>query len=122
MPVGTKRDTAETKQFQAEIIAIQKRLGWSNNVLANAIYCELNDEDDKESMQKFAETLKKQLQRSTTPVEILQNYLDIISRNDAFDRSNLIACKPTRLGVVDIEILRGVSAVAKTLIKERVEQ
>ena len=91
MPVGTKRDTAETKQFQAEIIAIKKRLGWSNNVLANAIYCELNDEDDKESMQKFAETLKKQLQRSTTPVEILQNYLDIISRNDAFDRSNLIA-------------------------------
>ena len=86
--------------------------------MADAIYCELFEDDDEEAIQKFAETLKKQLQRSTTPVEILQNYLDIIRRNDALDRSKLIACKPTRLGVVDIEILRGVSAVAKTLIKE----
>ncbi len=118
MPNGTKRDTEQVKQLQVQIKSMQKQLGWTNTQLANAIYCELFEEDDDDGMQKFAETLKKQLKRDSTPTELLQRYIQLISRHQDYRRAGLIVATPIRLGVVDFQILRAVSAASQKLITD----
>ncbi|MCC5453376.1 hypothetical protein LMJ53_16800 [Rheinheimera sp. UJ51] len=118
MPTGTKRDTNQIKELQAKINAMQKQLGWGRPQLAEAIYCELHEDDDTERMQKFAESLKKQLIRETTPIELLQRYIKIISAHDEFRKADRVLANPIRLDVVDISILRGVSAAAKLLLQD----
>ncbi|MDP5029615.1 hypothetical protein [Paraglaciecola sp.] len=118
MPTGTIRDNQQVKQLQDEINAMQKQLGWSKPQLAEAIYCELHEDDDTERMQRFAESLKKQLKRETTPIELLQRYIKIISDHDEFRKADRVLANPIRLDVVDISILRGVSAAAKLLLQD----
>lgn len=118
MPFGTKRDTDQAKQLQAQIISMQKQIGWTNTQLANVIYGELHDEDNDELMKKFAETLKKQLKRDTTPPELLQRYIQLMISHDDFKKAALVVANPIRLGEVDIQILRGVNMSSQQRIKD----
>lgn len=122
MPERTKGDTKLVKELQAQIISMQKQLGWTQARLAEVIYCEMNDEGDVEdevaAIKKSTEALKKQLKRTSTPVELLQRYVYIISNHDDFQRANLVASNPIRLGAVDINILRGISEISRKLMDE----
>lgn len=120
MPTGTKRDTGQIKQLQDEINAMQKLLGWTKARLAEVIYCELNDEDDDEdaSIQKFTASLKKKLTRDSTPPELLKRYIRIISNHDDYRKAGRVVANPTRLGAVDISILRGVGAASKQFLHD----
>lgn len=118
MPLGTKRDIEQLKELQAQIISMQQQLGWTQTQLAQAIYCELyEDDDDDERIKKFYDALKKQLKRDTTPVELLQRYVQIISNHDDFRRADLVVANPIRLGAVDISILRKISEISRNTLK-----
>lgn len=76
--MGTKQTSLEVSSQIKELIA---ELGWSQNELARILYTELNEWDDEDEILKFQEKLKKELQRSTTKVERLRVYLDVIVRH-----------------------------------------
>ena len=73
--MGTKQESLE---LQSQIKKLAVELGWSQNKLARILYAELNDWDDEDEIARFQEKLKKELQRSTTKVERLRIYLDVI--------------------------------------------
>ena len=121
MPTGTIRDNKQVKQLQDEIISMQKQLGWTKAKLAEVIYCELNEEDEGDeeaSIQKFTESLKKQLKRDSTPSELLKRYIRIISNHDDYRKAGRVVASPTRLGVVDISILRGVGEASRQFLQD----
>ncbi|GAB2930547.1 hypothetical protein GCM10027181_31940 [Rheinheimera gaetbuli] len=121
MPTGTIRDNEQVKHLQDEIIAMQKQLGWTKARLAEVIYCELNEEDEDDedaSIQRFTESLKKQLKRDSTPVELLKRYIRIICNHDDYLKAGRVVANPTRLGVVDISILRSVAEASKQLLHD----
>ena len=76
--MGTKQTSLELLSQIKELIA---ELGWSQNKFARILYTELNEWDDENEILKFQEKLKKELQRSTTKVERLRVYLDVIVRH-----------------------------------------
>ncbi|MEH8016517.1 hypothetical protein MN202_04700 [Rheinheimera muenzenbergensis] len=121
MPTGTIRDNKQVKQLQDEIIAMQKQMGWTKARLAEVIYCELNEEDEDDedaSIQKFTESLKKQLKRDSTPPELLKRYIRIICNHDDYRKAGRVVANPVLIGAVDISILRGVSAASKRLLQD----
>lgn len=119
MQEGTKRDIEQIQQLQAQINSMQQQLGWTQAQLARVIYCELHeDDDDEKRIKNFCAALKKQLLRDTTAVELLQRYVRIIGSHEDFRRASLVVPNPIRLGAVDISILRGVSEVARDLLKD----
>lgn len=73
--MGTKQEPLE---LQSQIKKLAVELGWSQNRLARILYAELNEWDDEDEIARFQEKLKKELQRSTTKVERLRIYLDVI--------------------------------------------
>ncbi|WP_460861652.1 hypothetical protein [Rheinheimera gaetbuli] len=100
---------------------MQKQLGWTKARLAEVIYCELNEEDEDDedaSIQRFTESLKKQLKRDSTPVELLKRYIRIICNHDDYLKAGRVVANPTRLGVVDISILRSVAEASKQLLHD----
>ncbi|GGW57766.1 hypothetical protein [Alishewanella tabrizica] len=119
MPEGTKRDIEQVKQLQSQISTMQKQLGWTLVQLGQAIYCELHeDDDDEERITKFCEALKKQLKRSTTPVELLQRYIQIMCNDEDFRRAEFVVQSPIRLGTVDINILRKISEISRNAFQD----
>ncbi|MBU2114676.1 MAG: hypothetical protein KKE94_13020 [Gammaproteobacteria bacterium] len=120
MPTGTIRDNKQVQHLQDEIIAMQKRLGWTKARLAEVIHCELfeENEDEAPSVQNFTESLKKQLTRLTTASELLERYIQIISEHPDYRKADRALSNPMRVGAVDIGILRGVSAASKQLLRE----
>lgn len=111
-------DTA--KQLKNEIIAIRKLLGWSNSKLAEVIA--VDESDDEVDMIKFAEKLKKQFQRNTTPVELLEGYLRIVKNHSDYKKKNRVVANPIRLDVVDSRVLFALQAMAaEVLLTEECE-
>ncbi|MDP5149939.1 hypothetical protein [Rheinheimera baltica] len=120
MPTGTIRDNQQVKQLQDEIISMQKQLGWTKARLAEVIHCDLFEENDNEapSVKSFTDSLKKQLKRPTTPSELLRRYIRIISEHPDYRKADRVVANPIRVGVVDISILRGVTAASKQLLRD----
>lgn len=73
--MGTKQEVLE---IQSHIKSLAVELGWTQNRLAQILYTELHEWDDDDEILKFQERLKKELQRSTTKVERLKKYLEIV--------------------------------------------
>ncbi len=85
--MGTKQESIE---LQSQIKKMTAELGWPQNRLARILYTELNDWDDEEEIVKFQEKLKKELQRSTTKIERLQIYLDVIIRHPEAQKLDVV--------------------------------
>lgn len=68
----------DVKQLQTTIKQKLEELGISQAALAEKIFVEDHDEDDEAALARFTETLKKQLQRASTPAEKLHRYLEIL--------------------------------------------
>lgn len=69
-------------------------LGWSHARFADVLYEELYDNDDfkdtdRYEINRLKERIKKQLQRSTTNEEVLEQYLRILSAHPDFQALNL---------------------------------
>lgn len=68
----------DVRKLQATIRQKLEELGISQAALAEKIFIEDHDEDDETALTRFTETLKKQLQRTSTPAEKLHRYLEIL--------------------------------------------
>jgi len=86
--------TMTTEELQGEINRICSFLGWKLPKLAEILYVEINDDevnyDDESCINKFYEKLKGQLKRRSTPSDLLENYLRIISMHPEFKKHNLV--------------------------------
>lgn len=94
---GTKEETIE---LQCQIKNLLKQLKWSRNRFARIVFTELNDFDDQQEILKFQETIKKELQRETTKIERLHQYLDIIFRHKDAEKIDLIFNKPSSTSII----------------------
>lgn len=80
-----------TAQKQKQIRTMLDALRWSHKQLADVLYEELqcSEHEDIEDVspqeiRKFRETLKKQLQRESTPESRLEQYVKVISEHPDF--------------------------------------
>lgn len=85
--MGTKEQTTE---LQSNIKKLAAEIGWSHNKLAKVLYAELNEFDDDDEIVLFQERLKKELQRSTTKVDRLRTYLDVMLRQPEAEPHDVI--------------------------------
>lgn len=109
--------TETTQELQAIIKALSARAGWSQKHLAREIYWELHDDEDEVEMQRFEETFKKALSRSTTKPEQLQRYLDIMRDITAIKKADLILPQYHSTNVLDPELEKAMLEVSKELTK-----
>lgn len=80
-----------TAQKQQQIRTMLDALGWSYKQLADVLYEELQcseyediEDASPEEIRKFRESLKKQLQRDSTPENRLEQYVKVISEHPDF--------------------------------------
>ena len=100
--MGTEQEIIEIQSF---IKKIASELGWTQNRLARIIYTEIYDFDDDEEIRKFQEKFKKELQRTTTKLERLKEYVDILIRHPEAKNINLIFNKKLPKHSISLNII-----------------
>lgn len=105
-----------TREAQNLIRTLSDKLGWSQAKLAKELYVELYDEDDDAEITRFTEKLKKQLVRSSTPVDRLKTYINIIRRHPDLEKIDLVAGHhvPTP-GLLPKNLEKGLMDISKKL-------
>ena len=85
-----------TAEKQKQIQGALDALGWSHRQLADVLYEELYasesddfEDTDKEEIQKLAQNIKKQLQRSSTPEKRLDRYLRVLCEHPDYQALKL---------------------------------
>lgn len=112
--MGTNQDSVE---IQFQIKSLIAELGWTQNKLAEILYIELNDIDNEDEMERFQERLKKELQRSTTKVEKLKTYLDIIVRHRDTKKIDVVFNKHIPLGSISSTLSQAMGDISKEIDK-----
>jgi|GEM_PF-6236897 len=106
----------DTEELQKQIKTLQKQLNWTDYELAEAIYVDLNEDDDSVKILKFKETLRKHLRRQTTPVSKLEQYLVIIKDHPDFEELDLVHDTYTKMDqVLSTKMLVGMRRISKDL-------
>ena len=111
-------EVQKTEILRKEITSIMKRLNWKIPQLADILYVEMNDIDNEVEQKKFFEQLKGHLKRNTTPPELLDKYLRIISFHDDFVKSDLLL--PTFIPHNNLgpDVLKGMKDISKEITKQ----
>ncbi len=78
-----------TEVKQKQIKELLQKLNLSINNFAGLVYEALYGDFDEMGEQKFAEKIKKQLQRKTTSEKVLDSYLDILVEQPSYQSLNL---------------------------------
>ncbi len=104
-----------TKELQSQIKALISELGWSQNQLARVLYTELSDWDDEDEILKFQEKLKKELQRSTTKVERLTTYLEIITDHPDTQKLDVVFNKYIPSGAISKNLSQALGELSKEI-------
>lgn len=116
-----------TAQKQKQIRTMLDALGWSHKQLADVLYEELYCSEyeelhdvDPEAVSKFQQTLKKQLQRPSTPEDRLERYVKIVSEHPEFIALGLGVVVPKYVGHTCLNqcLLDGLSEISNTLDNE----
>lgn len=106
----------DTEELQKQIKTLQKQLGWTDYELAEAIYVDLNEDDNSSKILKFKETLRKQLNRNTTPTPKLEQYLQIIKDHPDYDKLDIVHDSYTKMDqVLSKKMLVGMRRISKDL-------
>lgn len=85
--------TMDTLALQKEIKKIIGELGWSQKKLGREVYYGTFDDydyDDEKEISRFEEKAKKDLNRPTTKIERLNEYLKIISHHREFKKLDIV--------------------------------
>jgi hypothetical protein len=102
-----------TLNLQREIKQALKALGWSVPKFSSSYLIEINDRDiPEDEVQSFIEKVKKQLVRTTTKPEILQEYFSYIEGLDEYSKLSLNKKVPEFLP------LNGVFSDYSTILEE----
>lgn len=110
--MGTKQETLE---IQSQIKSLAAELGWTQNRLAQILYTELNEWDDDEEILKFQERLKKELQRSTTKVNRLKKYLEIVVSHPEAQKLDVIFNKYVPTNAISSSLSKEMVKVSKEI-------
>lgn len=111
-----------TKNLQAEIKQLAKKLGWSYNTLARKLYTELHDYDNENEILKFQEKFKKQLQRPTTKPELLEKYLELIFQQRALEKIDYFYNKLTPNNSISEILCEGMKKISFDIDKKLLKQ
>jgi hypothetical protein len=109
----------DTSEAQSLIRKFSEQLGWSQAKLARELYIELYDEDDDAEIARFMEKLKKQLNRSSTSVERLEAYINIIRMHPDFQNVDLV--QGQQFATPDLlpnHVEKGMREISKKLTKK----
>lgn len=110
--MGTNNETIEV---QSQIKSLVAELGWSQNRLARILYTEMNEWDDEEEILKYQQRLKKELQRSTTKVKRLKEYLNIIVNHPDAKKLDVVLNRYIPQGSVSDSLSRGLREVSQEI-------
>lgn len=110
--MGTKQEALE---IQAQIKALVAELGWSQNRLAQILYAEQNEVENRDEILKFQERLKKELQRPTTKVERLRAYLDVIVRHPEAQKLDVVFNKYIPQCSITPELSQGMKGISQEI-------
>lgn len=67
-----------TEKLQNEIKKLLAEMNWTLAAAARRVYYEIHDSDDPREIERFVETFKKRLSRSTTRAEHLEKILQVL--------------------------------------------
>ena len=96
------QNVLEIQNKQREIKHILKIMGWSLKYFAGKFIIDTNDYDvDDDEINKFHETFKKQVQRPTTNIKKLENYICFLKTTDEYKKQKQRS--PESLEVVLLE-------------------
>ena len=99
----------KTKELQADIKSLIKKLKWSRKTLACEIFYDSTD------LARFEESLKKSLTRETTKPELLQRYLNIISQHRDFKKLKTIVPQYHQSGTLSKGMEIGMKNISKLI-------
>lgn len=108
--------------LQRNIKRLLKELGWSQKELARKIYAVRNDIDDEDEIERFEESLKKQLKRTTTDPELLQSYLNIIFRQPQFINQKTVMHEYIESGALPGGVSGQLRQISFSLTEELLEE
>jgi hypothetical protein len=80
----------ELKQKQEELKQWLKKLGLSQNVFAQRVFYEINENDNEEEIKQFTERFKKAINRDSTDIGLIESYLKILYQQNEFLKLGLV--------------------------------
>ena len=110
--MGTKQEVLEV---QSQIKSLAAELGWTQNRLAQILYTELNEWDDDNEILKFQERLKKELQRSTTKIDRLKKYLEIVVSHPEAQKLDVVFNKYVPQNAISSSLSKEMGKVSKEI-------
>lgn len=108
----------DTHELQKTIKELAKKYGWTQRQLAKELYVELYEDDDDGASDKFEETLRKQLNRTTTNPATLQAYLDIMIQDSKFKSLHMTIPKPLLTSILDKDIIDGLTHISRIITQK----
>jgi O-methyltransferase involved in polyketide biosynthesis len=113
--MGTNQTTSE---LQEAIKTLAARAGWKQNELALIIFDGLNEYFTEEEGKAFQERFKKELQRNTTKVERLQEYLLIINKHPDMEKIGLIHNRYISTGKISATLEQAMREISSEIDKK----
>lgn len=101
--------------LQEEIKTLAARAGWTQNHAARIIFTEQNDTDNDDEIKAFQERFKKELQRETTKVERLQEYLTIMSAHPDIEKTGMIRNRYVSTGVISATLEQAMADISREI-------
>jgi len=112
--MGTKKEISQ--EYSKKLKGMLDKLGWSqrkfsDNYFENVINID-NTHLDEEA-DTFYEKLKKNLQRSTTPIATIQGYIEYLEKTDEFRKVSGIRTQLVSDDILSSEILEELKDISK---------
>lgn len=105
----------EISEKQKELRTWLKKIGLSQNEFAALFYDEHHEICIKEDVERFKEKFKKQLNRQSTKVELLESYLDYLFSTIKFREAGYFRPQCSSGGILDPETERLMKKISEEL-------
>lgn len=112
--MGTKKENSQ--KHIDKLKEMLKKLGWTQRQFADHYFenvINLNDAEWVEEANTFYEKLKKNLQRSTTPVASIQGYIEYLEKTDDFRKVGGIRTQCISDDLLNVEMMEELKDISK---------
>ena len=107
-----------TEELQSQIKSVIAALNWKLPKLAEVLFVAMNDDDiydEQSEVNAFYEKLRGHLKRKTTPPELLNNYLNIITNHPEYIKSDTVVTKYVKYSGISDDVRSDIEAVSKAI-------
>lgn len=105
----------EVLEKQLNLKAWLKKIGLSQNEFAALYLLEHDDNCTDEEIKKFQENFKKQINRDTTKIEMLEKYLNYLFSIEKFKEAGYFRPQCTSDDILEIEVVNMMKKISKEL-------